>query len=116
MKWFLRIFGLLLLWGVVVAIVVMVDPELLRDVLIPYSYLPFYLALSLALWYSLLLVVGSIFLSFVMMITLVVALILSSLKLMYPGLAITLLLTLVIESWYIYRRHEKIKSTNEQKD
>lgn len=115
MAWLPKIISLLCLWGSVVAVVLYIEPSLLRDVIIPGSYLPFYLLLSLALWYTLTLLLRSVRYGLMITATILVTLILSMLKLMHWGLGLTLALTLVIESWYIYR-NEKNKSGHEQQD
>lgn len=94
----------------------LVDPELIRDVLIPGSYLPFYVLLLLAIWYTLALITKTILLSLLLSATLVGSMVLTMLKLMHLGLAVVILLTLVIESWYIYSSHEKIYPADEQKN
>ena len=96
--------------------IVFVEPDLIKDVVIPGSYLPFYLLVTLALWYSLALMTRTVGGSLVLTITLVGGMVGAMLHLMHGGLAIALLLTLVMESWYIYHRHEKIHTTNEQKN
>jgi hypothetical protein len=100
--------ALLLLWGSLVATVIYVEPGLIRDFVLPGSYFPFFVLLDLALWFTMR--------NFWIAATIVLAIILSTLHLMHWGLALVILLTLVMESVYIYGRHEKIHSTNEQKD
>ena len=108
MKWIPRILSLVFLWGAVAGVVLYVEPELLKDIIIPGSYLPFFVLLGIALWYSIR--------SFWIAITITFGIVLSSMQLMHWGLALTLLLTLVMESWYIYHRHEKISATDEHKN
>jgi len=103
----------LVLWGAVICVVVFIEPELIKDMVIPGSYLPFFILLLITIWYTLALVTKTISLSLLLSITLIGSLVLTMLKLMHLGLAIVILLTLVIESWYIYSRHEKINSTDE---
>ncbi len=105
-----------LLWGALVMIIIYVDPDLLKDVIIPNSYLPFFIFLSITVWYTLSIFLKTIWKSLILTLTLVGGLVLSMLGLMHPGLVGVILLTLGIESWYIYTGHEKIKSPNEQKD
>jgi hypothetical protein len=116
MKWIPKILSLTLLWGAVGVVVFTVEPELIRDVLIPDLYLPFYLLLMITIWYSLALITKTMMGSLLLTITLIGALMLSMMRLMHLGLALVILLTLVMESWYIYHRHEKIHSTHEQKN
>ena len=108
MKWIPRILSRVFLWGAVAGVVVYVEPELLRDIIIPGSYLPFFVLLEIALWHTTQ--------SFWIATTIVLGVILSIMQLMHWGLAVALLLTLVIESWYIYLRHEKINTTDEHKN
>ena len=116
MKWIPKILSLVFLWGAVASVVVFIDPAMLKDVLIPGTYLPFFILITIALWYTLAILTKSILASLVITLTIVAGIILTMLGLMHWGLAATLLLTLVMESWYTYHRHEKIHSTNEQKN
>lgn len=116
MKWIPKILSLIFLWGALASVIWLIEPELIRDVMIPGSYLPFFLLLTMTLWYSLILVVKSGLASLVLTVTMVGGLVLNMMELMHWGLALVLLLTLVMESWYIYHRHEKIHPTNEQKN
>lgn len=116
MKWIPKILSLVLLWGSVIAVILFIEPDLLKDIIIPGSYLPFFGLVALTIWYTLAILTKSIWKSLLPTITIVTYLVLTTLHLMYGVLAITLLLTLVFESWYIYRSYEKIKPTNEQKD
>lgn len=111
-----KLISLIFLWGAVAFVVVYVEPGLLKDILIPGSYLPFFLLLSLALWYSTTWLARSVFYGMLLSLTILTGIILSMLQLMHWGLAIALALTLVIESWYIYRSYEKISKSHEQKD
>lgn len=111
-----KIISLLFLWGMVAAIVVFVDPTLLKDVLLPGAYLPFFGLLFLALWYTLAIIFQSARKSLLFTITIIGGLVLSMLKLMHWGLLVALGLTLGIESWYIYRSNEKNKPVDEPKD
>lgn len=104
MKWIPRIFGLVALWGAVLAMIVYIEPSLLRDVVIPGSYLPFFGLVTSAIWYSLALLTKSGLKSLWLSLTIVAGMILNMLGLMHWGLLIALLLTLVIESWYIYHK------------
>lgn len=57
-KIFLRILGLMGLWGVVVGIVVWIDPDVIRDVIIPGFYLPMWGATSIAIGYTIFWIMG----------------------------------------------------------
>lgn len=103
-----------MLWGAILLVVIYVEPELLKDVLIPESYLPFYLLLIIALWYTIAIFVRRVFASLILTITMVAGLVFSMLGLMHIGLALVILLTLVIESVYIYRSYEKNNASHEQ--
>lgn len=116
MKWIPKLISLILLWGAVAATIVYIDPELLKDIIIPDAYLPFLLLLTIAIWYTLAIFIKSAWKSLVMTMTLILTIVLSMLQIMHVGLAIVILLTLGIESWYIYTSHEKIHSSNEQKN
>jgi apolipoprotein N-acyltransferase len=111
-----KIISLLFLWGAVGAIIIYIDPTLLKDVLIRGAYLPFFVLLFLTIWYTLGLVLHSIGKSLLLTTTIVVGLVLSALKLMNTEILIVLGLTLGIESWYIYRSNEKNKPDDEPKD
>lgn len=104
------------LWGAVAYIIVRVEPNLIKDIWIPGLYLPFFVIVSVALWYTIALFVHSFWQSLLLTMTIVLSLILSTLQLMFWGLALVLLLTLVIESWYIYSNHEKNRTKHEPKD
>ena len=95
MKWIIRIASLVVLWGAVGTVIWYVDPLLVRDVLIPSSYAPFFLLLWLALGYTVGVLLGT---------TMMVGVVLSAMGIMHLGLLIVLLLTLLIESWYIYKK------------
>ena len=116
MRWIPKLISLVFLWGAVGAVLTYVEPSLLKDVVFPGSYLPFLALLTMALWYSLALIVRSVFYGLLLSMTIILGLVLTMLQLMHPGLALSLILTLVIESWYIYHRHEKIRSVHEHKD
>ena len=116
MKWIPKILSLVMLWGALGAVILFIEPDLLKDIIIPGSYLPFFILLTLTIWYTLAVFIKPIWKSLLLTLTVVGYIVLLTLHLMYGALAIMLLLTLVIESWYIYRSHEKIKSTHEPKD
>jgi hypothetical protein len=111
-----KVISLLCLWGVIAAVVVYVDPSLLENVLVLGAYLPFFGLLLLTVWYTLGLVMRSATKSFLITVTIIAGLMLNTLKLMHWELGIALGLTLVIESWYIYRSNEKNKPVDEPKD
>ncbi len=104
------------LWGAVAYIIMYVEPALLKDILIPGLYLPFMAIVTIAVWYTIALFIHSFGKSLLLTMTLIVALILSTLQLMFWGLALVLLLTLGIESWYIYSSHEKNRTNHEPKN
>lgn len=116
LKWIPKVISLMLLWGFLLAVVMYIEPELLRDILIPNSYAPFVALITICLWYTIALFVRKFWASLGITLTIVLGIVLSIIKLMHIGLAIVLVLTLVIESVYIYRRDEKIHSQNEFKD
>jgi len=116
MKWIPRILSLTLLWGGVAAIILFVEPELIRDIIVPGLYLPLLILLLIALWYSLALIFKSAMISLMFASTVIGSLILIILRFMHWGLAGVILLTLVMESMYTYHRYEKIHPANEQKD
>ena len=113
MAWIPKILSLICLWGVVATVILFVEPELLRDILIPNSYLPLFLLLTLTIWYTSAIFIKNAWKSLLFTINIVTYFVLSTLRLMYGALAIALLLTLGIQSWYIYNRHEKNNSTNQ---
>lgn len=100
----MKLCSLLLLWGMVGGMVGFVEPELIRDVIIPGSYLPLVGLVWITLGYSALLVTHSWLGALVLSLTMMAGIVLSMLGLMHWGLFMTLLLTLVIESWYIYKQ------------
>jgi hypothetical protein len=91
-----RIISIACLWGAVVIVIIYVEPDLIKDILIPGTYLPFFVLLAITVWYSVR--------SFWIMITIMTGIILTTSQLMHWGLLIVLMLTLGIESWYIYRK------------
>jgi glycerol-3-phosphate acyltransferase PlsY len=101
------------LWGAVALVIVYIDPQLLKDILIPGLYLPFYILVLIALWYTISLVTKNILHSLIMSLIFITALMLSMFKLTHVGLIAVILLTLVIESVYIYRHNEKNSKHNE---
>jgi hypothetical protein len=82
----------------------------------PGSYFPFLLLLTTTIWYTLALFIKSAWKSLVLTLTIMMSIVLTMLQIMHVGLAIMILLTLSIESWYIYHSNEKIHATNEQKN
>lgn len=104
------------LWGALSAMIVFVEPDLLKDILIQNSYFPFVALLSITIWYTIAIIINSMSKSLILTFTIMLGVIMSMMKIMHIGLLLVLLLTLVIESWYIYHRHEKIKPTHEQKN
>lgn len=116
MKWIPKIISLLLLWGSLYLVTVYIDPDLLKDILIQSFYLPYLLLLAITLWYTIAILIKSMVKSAIFTLTIMTGVVLSVGRIMHVGLFVVLLLTLVIESWYIYGRHEKIKSTNELED
>ena len=104
------------MWGAVAYIIVRVEPSLLKDVFVPGLYLPFFGLVSIALWYTIALFIRSFWQSLLLTVTVMLAMILTTLQLMFWGLALVLLLTLVIESWYIYSSHEKNRAKHEPKN
>jgi hypothetical protein len=116
MKWIPKIASLIVLWGAIGWVVIYIEPQLLKDIFIPGMYIPFYLLLLLAIWYSVSLIMRKILASFIFSIIIVGSLMLSMYKIMHIGLAIVILLTLVIESVYIYRHNEKNSKLDEQQN
>lgn len=112
-KWIPKIISMLGLWGAVALVIIYIDPQLLKDILIPGLYLPFYILLLISLWYTISLVTKNILHSLIMSLIFITALLLSMFKLMHAGLIAVILLTLVIESVYIYRHNEKNSKHNE---
>ena len=116
MKWIPKILSLLCLWGALGAVIVFVEPDLLKDIFIQNSYFPFVALLTITLWYTIAIIIKSMSKSLMLTTTIMLGVVLSMTKIMHIGLLLVLLLTLVIESWYIYHRHEKIKPAHEQKN
>lgn len=116
MKWIPKVLSLVMLWGAVASTVMLVEPDLLKDIFIPGIYLPFFGLLGFTIWYTLALLIKSIWKSLFLTVTIVGGLILSTLGLMHMGLMIVLLLTFAIQSWYIYHYNEKANPSHEQKN
>ncbi len=116
MKWIPKAIGMISLWGGLAMIIVFVEPDLLKDIFLPNSYLVFFVYLMISFWYTIAIFSKSFWKSLIIALTIVASIAFSTFKIMHPGLAIILLLTLGIESWYTYSTHEKINPTNEQKD
>ena len=81
-----------LLWGVVAYIVLFVDPSLIKDVGVPGLYLPFLLSVGVASWYTFALLSKRGWGALVLTLLVVLSLFLAIVRLMYPLLAIGLLL------------------------
>jgi len=92
------------LWGAVATVIIYVEPELLKDILLPGSYLPFWMLFGFALWYTLAILVQGIAKGLLLATTIMGGFILSAIGLMHWGLLSVLLLTLLSESWYIYKK------------
>lgn len=105
-----------MLWGAIVGVIMYIEPELLRDVVIPGTYLPFIVLVTITVLYTFVVFTETLSVSLMFTGTIILGLVLTILKLMHWGLILVLLLTLVMESWYTYHRHEKINPTNEQKN
>jgi|GEM_PF-1948693 len=58
LKIILRILGLVGVWGMVAAIVIVIDPEIIRDVILPGWYLPMIVAIGAGLLYTTSLIMG----------------------------------------------------------
>jgi hypothetical protein len=59
MKWILKGVSAAMLWGVAIYIVVYIDPESVKDIGVEGAYLPFLAAILTALWYTVMIVMGS---------------------------------------------------------
>jgi len=105
--------SLLLLWGAVASTILYIDPELLKDIILPGSYFPFLILLTISLWYTLAIFIRSAWKSFLMTLTMIMGIVLSMFHIMHVGLLVVILLTLATQSWYIYSSHEKINTINE---
>ena len=116
MIWLVKAVSILLLWGLLAGMVVGIDPQTVKDVIVINSYSPFWILLFIAITYSVVVTGGKWWGGIIIGLTVILGGILSMLGIMYLGLLIVFILTLGIESWYIYTGHEKIKSPNEQKD
>ncbi len=104
MRWIPKIISLVTLWGATALVIIYVEPELLKDIVLPGSYLPFWLLLSFTLWYTLSIILHGMMKGLLISATIIGGLILSAMGVMHWGLLIVLLLTLAIESWYIYKK------------
>lgn len=116
MKWIPKILSLVVLWGAVLVVFVYIEPEMLKDIVWPNSYLPMLILLFVSIFYTFLLVVKKLWASLLMSLTIMLAIVLSMNGIMHIGLLIVILLTLIIESVYIYRGNEKNITKNEQQD
>lgn len=70
----------LFLWVVVAIIVILIDPEMLKNVWLEGLYAPFFVAVLIASWYTMSLITGSVLIGFVNGLLLVLGMILQLLK------------------------------------
>lgn len=99
-----RILSLLVLWGSLGAMVVYIDPAIVKNIGIRGAYLPFWGLTGITLWYTMVIISRTIIKSLILTLTIMLGMILSFLGIMHWGLLIVLLLTLAIESWYMYKK------------
>lgn len=106
--------SLVVLWGAVSIVFVYVEPEMLKDIIWPNTYLPMLILLFVSIFYSFLLIIKQLLTSLLMSLTIMLAIVLAMNQIMHIGLILVILLTLIIESVYIYRGNEKNITKNEQ--
>lgn len=94
MKIVLKLLGLLALWSLVAGIVILVDPVLLRDILVPGAYLPFLVILFGALWYTSALIFKKAGLSLLVALLLILTVVLSIMQLLFWFVALGIVLLL----------------------
>jgi hypothetical protein len=94
-KWILRILSLVLCWGSVVAIIMYVDPDKVRDVGIAGLYLPIVASIGISSWYSMLLATKSIKYASALTLIVLAALIMMIFQVMNVLIAVALIGMLV---------------------
>lgn len=109
MRWGLKIVSMVGIWSVFGIFIWGVDPRIVKDILIPNSYTPFWLILTVSIWYSTIVLGIKWWQGLIITMTIVGGLVMSMVGIMHWGLFAIIILTLIIESWYIYRsKYEKI--------
>lgn len=98
MKIVLKTVSLILLWGMVVYVIMFVDPESVKDVGIPGSYLPLLAPFFAAVWYTGYLILKVFWSSITIACLLLLALTLGIAGIMnlFLGLIITAIITFVV--------------------
>ncbi len=99
-----KLFGVLLLWGVVAYIIFFIDPSLLKNVWLPGLYLPFVLAVGAAAWYTFALFARRGWGAFALAFLVMGFFVLTFLHLMYPilGLVIVFLALFIAYLTFIH--------------
>lgn len=100
----LKILCILALWTFVGYIIVAIDPESVRDVGMEGAYLPFFVPLVIALWYTLSLIVASSIVSLVITTLLILALALTMMGIMniFLGFVIVSIIVFIL---YVQKQH-----------
>lgn len=75
MKYLPKIIAVTLMWGVVLGIIFYVDPDAIKDTLIPGVYLPLILSMAVSCWYSILLITKSLKTAGLVTIVIVIAMV-----------------------------------------
>lgn len=93
-----------MLWGVVAGMVLGVDPALIKDYLLPDSYILFVVLITTAIWYSLWLVIKNFLPTTMLAILSGMAIELSILGIMNMFLLAVILASMGFVLWLNYRR------------
>ncbi|MEI6690721.1 MAG: hypothetical protein WCL07_03155 [bacterium] len=111
-KYALRILVALSLWTIVGYMVIVIDPDILKNVLIEGAYLPFMACLMCALWYTSALIFSSWWRGLLISLTIIIQI---GLRLM----GILTILVIVISAvsifcllWISYQRNGRVKDKN----
>jgi|GEM_PF-2145381 len=116
LKWIPKILSLIVLWGAVSIVFVYVEPEMLKDIFWPNTYLPMLILLFVSIFYTFFVFIKKLWMSTLIAMTIMLTIVLAMNRIMHLGLMLVILLTLIIESVYIYKRNENNITKNEQQD
>lgn len=106
MKTALKILGLLALWSTVVGMIIFIDPALVADVGLPNAYLPFFVAIFSAIFFTSLVFLRSKWVALIITALLVLTVVLSMMRLMYWFVALAIIL-LILSVCYIHFSERK---------
>lgn len=107
MKYVPKIISMLFLWGVVVAMVIFVDPAMLKNIWLDDLYTPFLLSVLIASWYTMSLITGSGSIGFVSSLLVVLGMVLQLLKVFNWISGIAIVGTIISLSYFAIKRNGK---------